>query len=639
MKLLSFGAKNFLGYRELELQLASLDSLVLIDGLNYDFAFASSNGAGKSTLAEAITYALFGKTIRGLESRHGKDAVVHAGAKGGATVWLEAELPSGKLRIERYRQHPEYENKIRVWLDGKDVVRGRDVHETDDRIEQLLGFNYDLFCRAVVIHSRLTESFSTVENRYIKSITERLLGLRDYDGLRKFTKDQVDKCEVVVAKTEANISNLAARIEELDSELKNLAEKQKQHTQQQAIMSQRLAQEIKACDDKIKYLGKDQGQAAQSAIDAADQRDQLGCERAKIKLASIETKGTKDKADRKIAELNTELRIATQVAERYNRMKGKNCPECNQVVSIAHVKAKIKELENHLAGLTKKLKTAQADVRAYTESVSQNDKQLEQLDTKLDAARARLITQQGKTDNLAEQLRTERAQLKRLQEQQEELAHDPYAELIAGVKALLIGKETERAKQAMELQSQEERKRYLNFWLWGFGPNGMRSFMLDGATPILNQLANSYLEQLTDNTMSLQLNTVKPNKDGVYKDKFDIDVTNESGSPMLGGDSDGEIGCVDLALSMAMGDMLESRIKGGIGLLFIDQALDLLDSTRAAKAIRLLRQKTDLAWCERQGLAVKDHVFIISHKTDVQDNLNSVLYVKKKNGVCALISA
>ena len=50
----------------------------------------------------------------------------------------------------------------------------------------------------------------------------------------------------------------------------------------------------------------------------------------------------------------------------------------------------------------------------------------------------------------------------------------------------------------------------------------------------------------------------------------------------MGGNSDGETGCIDLALNLAMSDMLESRIKGGIGLLFIDQALDLLDSSRAS---------------------------------------------------------
>jgi len=636
MRLISFGAKNFLGYSELELKLAGLDPLILIDGRNHDFADASSNGSGKSSISECIAYALFGKTIRNVEARYGKESIIHTGAKGGTSVWLEAELPTGKLRIERYRQHPEYENKIRAWLDGQDVIRGRVASETDDRIAQLLGFDYDLFCRAVVIHSRLTESFSTVENRYIKSITERLLGLRDFDGLRKYVKGQVDKCGSETAQLEIKLSNTIARLEELESELEALQEKQKTHQHEQSVMGQRLAQEIKACSDKTTQFSKTHSIAKESADKFQGQLDKLNRERQKIKDAASEQDAVKIKAERKQAELGAELRIATQQAQRYTNMSGKTCPECDQVVSAAHVKAKVKELENRLIDLKRKVKTALTVVTTQAESVVKTKQELEQLDNQCGDLRNSVSNSERDAATIAEKLRNERIQLKRLQEQKEELAVDPYAELIANVKALSINKENELAKAQADLKDQEERKRYTEFWLYAFSPNGMRSFMLDGATPMLNQLANFYLEQLTDNTMALRLNTVKSNKDGTYKDKFDIDVTNESGANVLGGNSDGETGCVDLALNLAMSDLLESRIKGGIGLLFIDQALDLLDSSRAALAVRLLRQKTESAWCKEHGIVVKDHVFLISHKLDIQDSFNSVLYVEKHNGTCRL---
>src|SRR5690349_20534005 len=108
MKLLSFGGQNFMGYNQLNIKMHQLDPLTLVMGYNFDFPEPSANGAGKSALAEHVCYALFGKTLRRLEVAHGKDAVIHEGAKG-CSVWADVEIPDGVLHIERYRKHPKLE--------------------------------------------------------------------------------------------------------------------------------------------------------------------------------------------------------------------------------------------------------------------------------------------------------------------------------------------------------------------------------------------------------------------------------------------------------------------------------------------------------------------------------------------------
>lgn len=636
MQLIAIGGKNFLGYSEANLALSGLDSLVLVTGKNYDFAAISENGAGKSTIAELIAYSFFGRTLRNLEARYGKDAVVRHGSHGGMMVWIEVELPSGLLRIERYRNHPEYQNKIRAWLNGQDVVRGRTAADTDSRIEQLLGFDYDLFKRAVVIHSRLTESFSTLENRLIKQIAERLLGLRDFDGLRKYTSEQLAKSEAERAKVEHDCETIETQLEQLEEQLGDLAAKQRNHELQQKDAKAKLDADLKAVETDVKRLDKELLTQKTYTLEGKKRTERLEEKHQNLRTQRATLAAAVAKDTEQIAELNAERNAISRQVSKYDKLSGKQCPECDQPVSPDHIERRKVELTKQLDALGCSWLTTQTVLAAATDKLAKLDQEIDQAAAKASEAKEAAADAKRQHAIVTAQLAAAHDRLAQLSEQRAALAVNPYTELIANTRGLIATQEGKQAKAKTELKAQDERLRYLKFWVWGFGPSGVRSFMLDGATPHLNRLANFYLDKLTDSTMGLTLNTIKANKDGSYRDQFDIDVTNESGAAVLGGDSDGELACVDLALNLAMSDMLESRVTGGIGLLFLDQVLDLLDNARAALAVRLLRQKTDSTWCSGY-FPPKERVFVISHKTEIQDMIGGRLLVEKREGVCSLV--
>jgi DNA repair exonuclease SbcCD ATPase subunit len=633
LRLLKFGAKNFFGYKEFELDLTKLGSLILVDGKNYDFAAASANGAGKSSLAETISYALFGKTIRALEAKHGKDAIVRNGSKGGAQVWLEAEVPPGLLRVERYRQHPTYQNKIRAWLNGQDVVRGRVAAETDERLEDLLGFNHDLFKRAVVIHSRLTESFQTLENRYIKQLTERLLGLRDFDELRRYVSGQVATCEARLAETGYGVVGLTEQVKANERELETLIEKQREHALQTKTQHAKLAAAIAQVNGELTQLGMElqlaKRDVTKTKVDVEKEQKTYN----ELKKERIKTEVAKTKIETSVTELSVQARAVLSQEKRYlNLEKSKQCPECEQPVSKAHIKTKLAGLAQETKRLRTKLKTVETELQQATDELEQLDAQINDADRAMRTASYTLNQTEQKLAVLTERQQAQAGELARLNEKKEELAN-PYEELIRDKRVAINQQEARLTELTAARLRETEHKRYLEFWAFAWGPSGMRSFMLDGATPLLNQLANFYLEQLTDHTMALNLHTVKANKDGTYRDFFDIDVTNEIGGSALGLCSDGELGCCDIALNLAISDMLDARVPGGLNLLFLDQVVDLVDPARAALAVRLLRQKTDQRWCTG-GVRAKEHIFVITHRDEIRDQLGDRLLVEKRDGVC-----
>ena len=134
------------------------------------------------------------------------------------------------------------------------------------------------------------------------------------------------------------------------------------------------------------------------------------------------------------------------------------------------------------------------------------------------------------------------------------------------------------------------------------------------------------------------MSSVKRLADGSYRDKFTVGVDNIHGADAIAADSDGEIACIDLALCLAMSDILSDRITSFVNLLVIDQTIDSLDSVRAAKALRLLQQKLDNKWCKDFQIPKKESILVITHKSDFKDMFANRLMVEKRNGICSVVT-
>jgi DNA repair exonuclease SbcCD ATPase subunit len=114
VKILSVTAHNFLTVGS-KCSPLSLDSrgLLLIQGENQDDPSAKSNGAGKSSFPDALCWALYGVTARGVTG----DAVVNEKAKKDCCVIVVLQDGDIVYKIERYRKHKTFKNStiIVMW--------------------------------------------------------------------------------------------------------------------------------------------------------------------------------------------------------------------------------------------------------------------------------------------------------------------------------------------------------------------------------------------------------------------------------------------------------------------------------------------------------------------------------------------
>ena len=174
------------------------------------------------------------------------------------------------------------------------------------------------------------------------------------------------------------------------------------------------------------------------------------------------------------------------------------------------------------------------------------------------------------------------------------------------------------------LSSDEE---VLNFWLTGFSNSGIKSMLLDDITPFLNKRANKYLQALSGDRLSVNFTTQTQLKSGEMREKFQIEVNNEDGGDSYMANSSGEKKRVDIAINLALQDLVSSRANKKINMIFLDEALDALDNCGVDDVLNLLSEVAK----------DKSSVFVISHNENIQTAFENFLVVTKKNGYSTVV--
>ena len=151
MKFIKIKAKNFLSFKELELDLDNR-GLILLTGKNLDDKSGTfdKNGIGKSSLVASIFYALFGETPDGRSA----DAIINKDAKKNASVELTLEVSGNTYVITRGRK----KNVLSITLNGEPMEFST-MKETQANIEQIIGIPEEVFRTTLFFDGHYTTPF------------------------------------------------------------------------------------------------------------------------------------------------------------------------------------------------------------------------------------------------------------------------------------------------------------------------------------------------------------------------------------------------------------------------------------------------------------------------------------------------
>lgn len=187
------------------------------------FAITGPTGAGKTTLLDAITLALYGKVARyGNESNPEHVMTRHCGE---CSAEVEFEVPSGTYRAawERHRAGKKPNGKLqapkRYIYDAAGEPLAQQIREAEQKIENLLGLNYDRFLRSVLLAQGDFARFLKADANERAGLLESLTGTTIYTRLGKLAHEESNRREDDLKAREAGLDQIELLDEEARKEL------------------------------------------------------------------------------------------------------------------------------------------------------------------------------------------------------------------------------------------------------------------------------------------------------------------------------------------------------------------------------------------------------------------------------------
>lgn len=645
MKFLSLEIKNFLAVGHGRVKLDDR-GLCLIQGVNLDDSSATSNGVGKSTIPDALCWALYGVTARGVSG----DAVVNKTAK--KNTFASVVLQDGHTYyvINRYRKDSIRKNitEIGCWSDGDlegvgtvSLTKGTEK-DTQEVINQIMGCSLEVFQAAIYAGQEAMPDLPKMTDKQLKLLIEESAGvarLEDaytaarlkwntsvaaLDSLLKKEANLESQLKEVIAKaaeTEAKVNSFNAG----RAERKSSFDFNARHIR--TIMLD-LAGELKKIDEpKLKE-------------DAAKIDKQLSehnsVEKEQVRLMALVRDAEREMALAQ-AQFNNDTKTAKSLKSNWDNaeeINSKKCVTCGKPGNEHDLSTFREHVSESLLKAIKVASESQAKLEKLAEAVAVSKEQSDAFATTVPdvtaiSARRSFITREL---SLAAELKG-KILLKNKDREAEvakanncETEANPYDVALAN----LIehrGKITADIFKVGEgiVAAQKAATLYENV-VKVFGPAGVRAHILDTVTPFLNDRTADYLSALSDGNISAVWSTLSTTAKGDLKEKFNIEVTNDKGAESFAGLSGGEKRKVRLSTMLALQDLVASRATKSILLFVCDEIDDALDSAGLERLMGVLERKA----------RDRGTVLIISHNS-LSDWCDQITTVTKKDGI-SLIS-
>lgn len=200
MRIISVEVENFASYRHLKFAYSG-QGLTLLRGLT---------GSGKSTLCDIIPWILFGKTAKGGAVDEVLSWPGDQVSYGASTLTVD----SGLIHIHRIRGKAK-DNDLWYTLDiDLKAYRGKDLPDTQRLLNDLLGFDYDLYLAGAYYHEfSQTAQFFTTTAKNRRAISEQLVDLSLATKLQPKLVEDKKVLSKQLDETEKRIYTLGTNIE------------------------------------------------------------------------------------------------------------------------------------------------------------------------------------------------------------------------------------------------------------------------------------------------------------------------------------------------------------------------------------------------------------------------------------------
>ncbi len=536
-----------------------------------------TNGAGKSTVLDALTFSLFGKPFRKIN----KPQLINSVNEKDCKVEVEFTIGDTNWKVVRGIKPAVFE----IYRNGSVMDQFAAALDQQKWLEQsVLKMNYKSFTQIVILGSSTFVPFMQLPANSRREVIEDLLDIKIFSSMNSILKDKIrmvkEDIKVLDLKKESLTDKVQMQenfIEELENQAaQNIESKRKKVTELLTETDLYMKQNA-VTEENIFSHTKDQ----EYTTGATDKLRKLG--------------NLKGKISQKVSTITKEHKFFTE-----NTV----CPTCDQDIEetfrinrINDAQTKAKELQSGYKELEEAIKGEEERERQFTtlsKEISKLNNDISQNNARISGCQRQIRDLESEVQNLTDQLANRNTEHEKLETFKDNLK-TTYDELF----------------------SKKDTISYYDFSYSLLKDGGVKSKIIKKYLPLINQQVNRYL-QMMDFYINFTL-------DEEFNETVQSPIHEDFSYASF---SEGEKMRIDLSLLFTWREVARMKNSVNTNLLIMDEVFDSsLDGFGTEEFLKIIKY------------VVKDaNIFIISHKTGLEDRFDNVMRFEKVKGFSRMVS-
>jgi len=535
-----------------------------------------SNGAGKSTVLDALTFALFGKPFRKIN----KPQLPNSTNERDCRVEVEFSINNTNWKVCRGIKP----NVFEIHRGDKLLDQSAAANDQQKWLEQnVLKMNYKSFTQIVILGSSTFVPFMQLTAANRREVIEDLLDIKIFSSMNTIIKEKIrqnrENVKVLDLKKESLTDKVSMQqnfIEQLENTGKEKIEEKEEK------ISQLLAEENDYMNINIKIVEEqdDHNKVLESYTGATEKLRKLG--------------NLKGKISQKVSTITKEHKFFTE-----NTV----CPTCTQSIDeefrinkINDAQTKAKELQSGYKELEEAIKGEEERERqfiALSKEITKLNNDISKNNTRITGCQRQVRDLESEIQRITDQLANRNIEHDKLETFKSDLQ-----------------------KTYDELVTYKDQINYYDFTYGLLKDGGVKTKIIKKYLPLINQQVNRYL-QMMDFYINFTL-------DEEFNETIQSPIHEDFSYASF---SEGEKQRIDLALLFTWREVARFKNSVSTNLMILDEVFDSsLDGQGTEEFLKIIRY------------VIKDaNIFVISHKTGMEDKFENVLRFEKVKGFSSLV--
>lgn len=530
-----------------------------------------SNGAGKSTILDALTFVLYGKSFRKIN----KAQLINTVNEKNCFVSIEFDINSTEWKVERGIKP----NIFKIYRNNEPLDQSASAIDQQKWLEQnVLKMNYKSFTQIVILGSSTFVPFMQLPSSSRREVVEDLLDIKIFSSMNDLIKSKIrlirDDVRTLDLKKDAikdKVKMQKSFIDKLEKEGKDLIGGKKEEIES-------LQQEVR-----------------DSFLSGSKLEDQLLVKQEELKVFEGANKRLREFGNIKG---KMSQKINTLIKEHKFFSDNRVCPTCNQDIEedfrvnrIRDSQDKASELQQGYKELQQAIKKEELRESSFTQLTGEVTKLLNgitQNNTHITGCQKQVKRLESEIQTITNQFENRNSEQSRLNELRDNL-EETYS----------------------NLATRKEDISYHDFLYTLLKDGGVKSKIIKKYLPLINQQVNKYL-QLMDFYINFKL-------DEEFSETVESPIHEDFSYASF---SEGEKMRIDLSLLFTWREIARVKNSVNTNLLIMDEVFDSsLDGFGTDEFLKIIRYIISDA-----------NIFVISHKTGMEDKFEDVLKFEKVKG-------